>query len=343
MVWNENTARSGFRLRIAVLGTAAAAALAAFCGCSTSSVAPAVTTPTQVPAQSRLVGYLPDYDQSYAVLAQSLNFSHMTHLILAFGHAPVCSGTCTASSDMTISMQQQTDASIDALVAAAHKAGVKVLISLGGGDDAGDETFSQFYNAGLSTQLAASVNDFVSAHDLDGVDVDIENSNNMGLPYGSFVQALATILHPEGKLLTAAMAPYLQTYIPDPVLSECDFINVETYSTDAQAESDLEYYSQEKNVPVSKLVLGVPFFGQNSDQTVLESYATILAAYPDAWQTDQVSGGTLDGGVTLYYVGETTMAAETKLGALYGGVMIWELTQDAPGTHSLLNVIQSNL
>jgi hypothetical protein len=37
------------------------------------------------------------------------------------------------------------------------------------------------------------------------------------------------------------------------------------------------------------------------------------------------------------------MAQETKLGAQYGGVMVWELTLDAPPPHSLLNVIQTNL
>ena len=341
MVWSINSRWSGHTCRTLALGKIGAAVLATLCGCG-ASVTP-TPTPTPVAAQPKLVGYLPDYTESYAAYAKSLNFSHMTHLILAFGHAPVCNGTCTASSDMTISMQQQTDADIDTLVAAAHQASVKVLISLGGGDDPGDETISQFYNAGLSTQLAASVNRFVTAHNLDGVDVDIEDTNNMGLPYGSFVEALGKVLHPEGKLLTAAMWPSLQKYIPDTVLTECDFINVETYSTEAQAESELQYYALQKNVPAANLVLGVPFFGQNADQTILESYATILAAYPDAWQSDQVGGGTLDGGVTLYYVGETTMTEETKLGAQYGGVMIWELTQDAPGTHSLLNVIQTNL
>ncbi len=343
MVWSINSRRSWRTCRTVALGKIAAATLATLCGCSGGSGTATVTTPTQVAAQPKLVGYLPDYNESYAVYAKNLSFSHMTHLILAFGHAPVCNGTCTASSDMTISMQQQTDADIDALVAAAHQAGVKVLISLGGGDNAGDETISQFYNAGLSTQLAASVNGFVTAHNLDGVDVDIEDTSNMGLPYGSFVEALAGVLHPEGKLLTAAIWPSLQKYIPDAVLTECDFINVEAYSTEAQAESDLQYYAVQKNVAAANLVLGVPFFGQNADQTILESYSTILAAYPDAWQTDQVGGGTLDGGVTFYYVGETTMADETKLGAQYGGIMIWELTQDASGTHSLLNVIQTNL
>jgi chitinase len=90
------------------------------------------------------------------------------------------------------------------------------------------------------------------------------------------------------------------------------------------------------------MTLGVPFFGQSADGSIAESYATILAAYPNAWQSDEVSGGTLDGGAALYYVGQTTMAQETLLGKQYGGIMIWELSQDAPSPHSLLSVIQQN-
>jgi hypothetical protein len=91
------------------------------------------------------------------------------------------------------------------------------------------------------------------------------------------------------------------------------------------------------------MTLGVPFFAQSADGNIEETYSTVLAAYPDAWQTDVVSGGSLDGGIALYYVGEATMAKETKLGTQYGGIMIWELSQDGLPPHSLLNVIQNNL
>jgi hypothetical protein len=40
----------------------------------------------------KLVGYLPDYDGSYADFAKSLDFSKMTHLYLAFGLPPFCNG-----------------------------------------------------------------------------------------------------------------------------------------------------------------------------------------------------------------------------------------------------------
>ena len=310
----------------------------------TATITLTVTTASTV--TPRLVGYLPDYDGSYAGFATSLNFNKMTYLVLAFGVPPACNGTCTAGSDMTwgLSSGVQSDAEIAALVTAAHNAGVKVMLSIGGGSNTTDDRISAFYNAGLSTQLAASLDSYLTAHNLDGVDVDIEDPSNMGANYEAFVNALIDKMHPEGKIVSAAVAEWLQTQnvMSNSTLQEFDFVNVMVYSDLSDCQNALTYFAG-LGEPSGQMTLGVPFFGQNADGSVAETYATILAAYPDAWQSDEVSGGTLDGGVTLYYVGESTMAKETQLGAQYGGISIWELSQDAQPPHSLLNVIQSNL
>ena len=322
----------------AALGLLGMAALAGIAGCASVRY----LAPTSPNPNARLVGYVSCYNGSYAARAATLDFSRMTHLLLAFGTASKCDGACTASSDMTLSLDQD-DADVETLVAAAHAAGVKVMVSLGGGDWQDDATISQFYNAGLSVPFAAAIDRYVAAHNLDGVDVDMEDPSNMGAPYADFIAALAARLHPEGKLLTAAVASYLGSVIPNAALAQFDFLNVMAFSNYADACGELQYFSSVKSIAPDKLVLGVPFFGSTRNWTREESYATILAAYPDAWQRDQVEGGPLDGGVTLDYVGESTMARETQVGARYGGIMIWELTQDASGPHSLLSVIQKNL
>jgi len=66
---------------------------------------------TRQNTELKLVGYLPDYDGSYADFAKSLDFTKMTHLYLAFGVPPACNGNCTADSDMTFSLGQ-TDTDI---------------------------------------------------------------------------------------------------------------------------------------------------------------------------------------------------------------------------------------
>ena len=327
--------------RIALACVAAAATLS-INGC-VNSVTFTVPSGTGSSATgSRLVGYLPDYDGSYADFARTLNFTRMTHLILAFGHAPMCGGPCTAKSDMTISLHQ-TDVDIAALVNATHAAGVKATLSLGGGDAPGDASISQFYLAGLSTQFAAAVDAYVNAHNLDGVDVDIEEPATTGAPYGTFVSALAARMHAESKLLSAAVAPYFESGIPDSALAQFDFLNEMTYATYTQAVSDLDYYALVKGIAADMIVLGVPFFASNADGSLAVPYSQLLAAYPNAWQSDAVSGGSLDGGAPLYYVGEATMAKETQLGAKFGGIMLWELSQDAAPPHSLLDVIRKNL
>jgi chitinase len=289
-----------------------------------------------------LVGYLPAYKGvSLARSVQGLDLTRVTHLNLAFGNPPKCSGACTPQSEMKFSLRGHTDADIDAIVATAHAAGVKVVLSIGGGG--GDQLIIQFYNVGLSAPLVASLDKFVRAHKLDGVDLDIEDPSGMGAPYATFVSALTSTFHPEGRIVTAAVAKYLQDSMPDSALHQFDFITVMNYSSYASAVTALQFYAQNKKIPRTEIVLGVPFFASSSDDSKEEDYGTILAAYPNAWKVDLVGGGPLDDGQAFHYVGETTMAQETQLGRQYGGIMIWEMMGDAPAPHSLLKIIERGL
>lgn len=307
----------------------------AFCGASREMYAVDTAAP-------KLVIYLPNYKGvAWAGYAGSINFTKMTHLNLAFGNPPKCNGACTASSDMTFSIHGQSDADVDAVVAAAHAAGVKVVLSIGGGG--GDQMIIQFYNAGLSQQLVDSLDIYLKAHKIDGADVDMEDPSSMGAPLATFVNTLVAKLRPQGKLVTAAVAQYLQASMPSAALHQFDFINVMNYSSLANANTALQYYANQCHIPKEKIVLGVPFFGSADNDGKEEDYRTISAAYPNAWQVDMVGGGALDNGLALHYVGEETMKQETLLGKQYGGIMIWELMGDAPAPHSLLTIIQDNL
>jgi chitinase len=294
------------------------------------------------PDRPMLVGYLPCYKgQSFDSYAGRLDLTKMTHLNLAFGNPPKCDGVCTAQSSMDFSIKGQTDADVDSVVTKAHAVGVKVLLSIGGGG--GDQMILQFYNAGLSVALIASLDKYMTTHHLDGVDVDIEDPSNMGAPFDVFVNALVGRFRPKGWLVTAAVAKYLQDSMPDSALHLFDFINVMNYSSYSSAAAQLQYYAEEKHVSKDKIVLGVPFFATNSGDSKEEDYAVILTAYPNAWRAEMVGGGNLDDGQSFHYVGEDTMARETLLGKQYGGIMIWELLADAPEPHSLMKVIEKNL
>lgn len=288
-----------------------------------AAAAPVTAPPAQStadgsrPAPSlHLVAYLFAGRQSnYTALSKTLHFGKITDLYLAFANPPKCNEVCTPSSDMRFSIEGETDADIDAMVQVAHAAGVRVV---------------------------ASLQTFVSAHKLDGVDFDIEDPSNMGAPYLAFTTALTAAFHPEGKLVTAAVARYLQGSMPDAALRQFDLLNIMNYSSLSAAVAALDFYANEKKISPSKLVLGVPFFGSSQDDSREESYKTILAAYPNAWKVDLAGGGPLDDGMAFHYVGESTMAQETQLGKKYGGIMFWDLTGDVPAPHSLLKIIEAN-
>jgi GH18 family chitinase len=283
-----------------------------------------------------LVGYLPGYNGNYGDYAKSIDFSKMTHINFAFVDPPQCSGSCTSSSDMTFSVGQ-SDQDIATFIQAAHAAGVKVLASIGGGG--GDQKIIQFYNQGLSDPLVASLDGWISAHDLDGVDLDIEDPGNMGANYATFVQALVGKFRPEGKLITAAVAGWIATSISQSdqgtfmgAVKQFDFVNDMHYSANM---NDIASEMGQWNLPMNRVNLGVPFYAQNSGDTSEIEYSQLLQMYPDAWQTDSSNGWS--------YVGEATMAKEVQLGKQWGGIMMWELTGDAPAPHSLLTIVQNNL
>ena len=104
------------------------------------------------------------------------------------------------------------------------------------------------------------------------------------------------------------------------------------YSYAQQMISDFK----KRGVTKGQLCLGVPFYGYGFYKTTGSfNYVDILAKYPDAWQKDQV-------GDTIYYNGMSTIRKKTKLAlSEASGVMIWELSNDAVGSKSLLKVISS--
>jgi GH18 family chitinase len=281
-----------------------------------------------------LVGYLGVYKNAdWNAIAKTLDFTKMTHLNLAFVNPPLCVGACTAQSDMTLAANRSlTDDALKAIVDAAHAHGTKVLISIGG--DGGDRRIMQFYNAGLSSELTDVIDRYLSANNLDGVDVDIEQPKQMGVPFTQFVETLVAKLRPQGKLITAAVAQYIQAGAQDEVLPLFDIVNVMIYGTYERSVADMAYWANTKHVPREKLTLGIGF----------HNYSTLLQNYPNAWAVDSVGGGTYRDGAVITYQGENSVARETQLSLQYGGAMIWELTQDDPaGPHSLLKVIQKYL
>jgi GH18 family chitinase len=234
-------------------------------------------------------------------------------------------------------------------VGRAHAAGVRVMISIGGGDQSG--ALAPLLGADQADAFVAALLDYVLAHELDGVDVDVEGSVPGTADYAPFVLKLGAALHARHRLISAALATWVANDVADGALESFDFINVMAYDhcgawTDACEQStydaavaDLATFSG--RVAADRLVLGVPFYAWcwgNCSADAL-SYAELLAAYPDAPAQDWIERD----GAQLSYNGTATLMRKVELARAHGGVMIWELGHDAPGEASLLRAIVSQL
>lgn len=293
----------------------------------------------------RIVAYVPNWIDLDA-FAKTIDYSKVTHLNIAFENPRDDTG------DLSF------DPRNDALISAAHRHGVKVLVSIGGGSASENSKLRRRY-FGLITPkqraaFVAHLADYVERHRFDGLDVDLEGPA-INADYGAFIAALADALQPTGRLLTSALSKgYGGARVPDAALGRFDFVNIMAYDStgpwDPQTpgqHSSLELardsvdYWLKRGLPKERAVLGVPFYGYGFGEAFRKqdySYREIIAAYPGAENADETAR-------TIWYNGLPTIRAKSRLVVekQLGGVMIWPLDYDAQGEKSLLTAIHETL
>ncbi|HVU49725.1 MAG TPA: glycosyl hydrolase family 18 protein, partial [Polyangia bacterium] len=235
----------------------------------------------------RVVMYLPNWAGSFSMWATKIDFTKMTHLLLAFG--TVDAGT----NDWSLGAP---DADVNTLVAAAHAARVAVLVSIGGADD-DIGIITRYQTASNIGPLVANLTALVTRLGLDGVDVDLERGTDMRSSgnFAAFADQLIAALRPAGKLVTAALAQYIveDAGASDPVvkkwLAAYDFINLMIYSTNMSTYTkELGWWTGTEGLPKDKLTWGLEFTSQ----------------------------------LTVDMAKQLTTASKA-----YGGVMVWEYSQ----------------
>ncbi len=296
------------------------------------------------PATSRVVGYAPTWEDMNPA---SFDFDTLTHVCVAFANPP--KDNAFGPIDFTDGRGQ----AVSNLVAAAHAKGVYVLASIAGWNDR--ENVGKRIAPDKVDAYVAELVGLVNKYALDGIDVDIEGEFVNG-NYAPFVQKLRAAL-PAPKLVTAAVANWNGDSFASDALAAFDFINVMSYDHGSWWEapgahsslhdsiSDINYWATARGVPSDRIVLGVPFYGYcwgascpgiNSAKFVSMKYATIVASYPAAKTSDWLTGD----GYTISLNSPPTIKTKAELAKTYGGVMIWELGQDAGGADSLFKVIR---
>ncbi|MEZ0327253.1 MAG: glycosyl hydrolase family 18 protein [Fimbriimonas sp.] len=297
----------------------------------------------QASASKLIVAYVPNWVELDKYVSE-IDYAKVTHINIAFENPLDSSGTMSF------------DPKNEVLIKRARASGVKILISIGGGSAASNkELQSRYFDLTSEAKrkgFVAKLSDYVVQNHFDGLDVDIEGPS-IGKDYGPFIADLAKSLKSKGKLLTAALSQgYGGDQVPYSVFGLFDFVNVMAYdntgpwgpdragqhSSMEQAKSTVAYW-HERGLPLSKMVLGVPFYGYGFGKAFLEhgySYKEILDKYPGSHLVDQV-------GETIWFNSIPTIKAKAQYVVDEGlaGVMIWSLDQDVKGELSLLSAIHS--
>ena len=289
-------------------------------------------------SQFRIVGYI--HSNHYDPAIDSIHFEKITHLNIAFIN-PDSTGTLIAPP------------AFDSIADKAREYKIKILASLGGGSF--NPNFASLLADENRRSFVMDIVKFTMDHQLDGIDVDIEN-DNLDSNYNKLIAELAPELKKQKKLLTAAVAAWTGDRISTETLKKFDFVNVMSYdqtgpwnkdkpgphSTFEKANEDLDYWIG-RGLKKKDLNLGLPFYGYCFGTQLGESmsFKDITARFPGADQLDQFNP---PGGGTVYYNGIPTIQQKTSLAQKKaGGVMIWQLLQDAYGDGSLLTKIVSKI
>lgn len=288
----------------------------------------------------RVVGYIRN-QRRVATTIKNLDLSKVTHLNIAFVN-PDSAGNFLVTPGLKD------------ITALAHKNGVKVLLSIGGGTP--HKALPGFLYGDKQAAFIATLVQLTADYGADGVDVDLEGGL-IDKNYEGFVLKLAASLKAKNKLITAAIATVYADNYSDKALAQFDFINVMCYDKTGpwnpkkpgphapydMAADDMTYWNNKRGIAKEKLTLGVPFYGYGFGDNAPESiaYQQIVDQYPGAEDADEVK---VAGGGTIYYNGAATIKAKTQLALKSaGGIMIWQLLQDAKGERSLLGLINRTI
>lgn len=318
---------------------------------------PVVCTESFQPKTSlhHVVGFYPSWKHGTLPVGQ-IRWDKLTRIVYAFA-APRANGSLN-----TAELTQ-----VDALVQAAHAQGVEVYLSVGGGGSGSDEFPAMAANVEARQAFVRGVRDYLGAHCIDGVDIDWERwtKDGSGQPDAAekanlvlLLQELRLALDPFGLKISIdvyASNWYGQHY-DNAIHSLVDYVQVMGYdftgpwsdpgphasyddtigSGSSVSSTGLAYWTNFRQWPREKILLGVPFFGRDFDTNggAGIGYRDIVAQHAEAPTQDQVAN--------IYYNGVQTIRDKTQfvVDNNYPGIMIWELSHDTrDDATSLLHTI----
>lgn len=263
----------------------------------------------------------------------------------------------TINSSSTVSIQNVTK--MDSVYKKGKANGAKIFLSIAG--DAGLFK-SMAANSGTRNSFVRDVMKKARQYKLDGIDLDWEyprSSDGTDVTYSLLMKELSDSLHVDGKYyLSAAITPGIyagsvRDGIKNEIFTYADFINVMMYddfTSDPtrlyQQHSPYEIvpksfnYWINRGMPKEKLVVGIPNYGRPSGMTqsgTALSYKTILEQGGSPLSDSAMVTATGFPLYKIYYNGQPTVKKKAAYAKSFaGGIMFWEMGQDANNDLSLI-------
>lgn len=280
------------------------------------------------------VGYLPNYRFH---LIDSLEFDKLTHLCIAFGNP-------TSKGSLSFNGQD-----IGPVVAKAKASEIKILLSLGGGLESHKvKAWDKWLLPWNRSAFIHEIMEWVRQYQFDGVDVDLE-WNNVKPTYEPFVTELRDSIDAANKLLTVAL-PGIKRYkhLTNKALNVFDYIFLMSYDLTgpwaprqagqhapfSMAVESINFWMGH-GVEPERLVLGLPFYGwdfTNPRKTYSASYGFLATRDSSLIELDRFGD--------VFYNGRPLIEAKTEYALeKVGGVMFWEIGQDAFNDLSLVKAV----
>lgn len=273
----------------------------------------------------RVAGYLPDY-RFAEVSVESL--AGLTDLMI-FSAEP--------NADGSLNLNRLENCPWEKLLTFKTKHRVRLFLTIGGWDRS-----THFAQVAASREkrkvFVASVLRIAAEKRLDGIDLDWEHPKDASeqMAYGQLLADLRSALKRHGYMLTVTIAAWQR--LPPLAFKSVDGVQLMAYdhpmehSTIRGTRKDVQSLL-DAGIPVEKITLGLPFYGRDIRNGEAKTYAEIVTEFAPNAMNDRIGNMYFNGPDTIRR--KVQFAMDTQL----GGVMIWELGQDAPGRQSLLKVI----
>lgn len=287
----------------------------------------------------KVVGYLPYY--RFAI-AQEIDFAKITHLNLAFINPDTLGQLDIGGKDIDPIIAMAKDKNPD----------LQVFVSMAGGGMTAEwrKAYDKYLAPAHRSEFVHLLIKYLQIHALDGIDVDLE-WQDVNAYYSPFVLELADSLKRYGLKLSAALpATHRYADLTDEALAAFDFINVMAYdatgpwqpdhpgqhSSYAFAQDAITFWRHE-GVVDERIILGVPFYGwdfTDRSNVVGFTFGAVVSQDENLAYRDQ------DG--ERYYNGIITISDKAYMALTQvGGIMIWELGQDALGVYDEFSLLSA--